>query len=218
MAKLLLFLLVLTAFLGCSEKGGFLTNHVVTVAGPADAPPTDLPTSTNLTPSTLPPSTTAGQEVTSDEPDPEPVTNEEIAQCAALAGDAARLSVIANKSDVTLATETSMLLYVKGNKSRTHLRVQGKDANQILEAVCLIIRGNKAAIDVEIATHVRKVLYLGKGNKSQGNIVVQANGRVDDLQVELKGNKATILVSGEGNFSCSQVSVKGNKADAECRK
>lgn len=145
-----------------------------------------------------------------------PVSSKELALCAKLTGvDAKQIHVMGNQTSKSITANSVIAARVTGNRSNLNLNLQGGEETYV-RGLCLFVAGNQGSAKVNVGLHLGQLLYVGRGNRSRGEVYVAANGKIDQVVANLSGNATTLQVAGPGNYYCAASRVSGNSGGVSC--
>ncbi len=125
------------------------------------------------------------------------------------------LSVSSATQAVTISPDTVLAIHLSGNQNQIDLNL---GASSGIAGVCLILTGNQSAAKISSASSFNKLVYVGRGNLSQGQIAMQDGASIASANIELSGKQAKLAVNGVADGSCSTAKMKGNSPELQCTK
>lgn len=136
--------------------------------------------------------------------------------CAKLLGvKAEQIKVVGNKTSRKISANAALAVKVAGNQSHLELSI-GSASSASIAGICLFVTGNQGRADVNLGTDVGRVVYVGRGNRSHGDLEVKDGATLWSLAGDLRGNQASLNVHGAGTFPCKTVRTGGNDASFTC--
>lgn len=123
------------------------------------------------------------------------------------------LSVDRPNESVTISADTVIAFHLRGNMDRIELNL---GASQGIAGVCLILTGNQAVAQVNSASSFQKLVYVGRGNQSQGQISMLDGASIASTHIEMSGNQPQLELRGVAPETCKSAKVKGNAGSLSC--
>ncbi len=148
----------------------------------------------------------------------EQLTTAEFNRCVSHFGGRSRVVVVGNKVDRALAITSNTIVAIKitGNQGRMDLNLASHGDLQV-KGICVFAAGNQARFNAKLGGTVGKMVYYGRGNRSQGNVTVAAGGAIESIYVDLAGNQSAFNISGDGDYTCpAGVKLRGNNTSTTC--
>lgn len=139
--------------------------------------------------------------------------------CADILGvPLSRVHLVSREQDVSVQQGGVIAVKLTGNKSRLNLKLEGNGDGAKVKGVCLFLAGNQSTANVKIGgLEVESLVYVGRGNQSQGTVQVNGTGSIGKIAGDLAGNQAKLTVSGEGQHPCDGVRTRGNGTAFVCQ-
>ncbi len=139
--------------------------------------------------------------------------------CADILGvPLSRVHLVSREQDVSVQQGGVIAVKLTGNKSRLNLKLEGNGDGAKVKGVCLFLAGNQSTANVKIGgLEVESLVYVGRGNQSQGTVQVNDSGSIGKIAGDLAGNQAKLTVSGEGQHPCDGVRTRGNGTAFVCQ-
>jgi len=139
----------------------------------------------------------------------------ELKACAKLNGVSVdRVKVTGNKSSASLTSNTVVAIKLSGNQTYLDLNLAGRGS---IAGMCIFVTGNQAIASVNTAVRLGNLIYIGRGNRSSGDIEVKASGEVSNIVADLRGNRASLSIHGEGIYNCNKANVIDKTGGFRCQ-
>ncbi len=133
-------------------------------------------------------------------------------------GKASKLAVLSADSatgNLVLDADTVIAVRLSGNQQNFELNISGVER---VAGVCILATGNQPKVSIVSDVDLGYLLYMGRGNKSAGSIVLSNSHKLESSFIELKGNGNTINLDGVAQTHCDNAVIKGNAANsATCK-
>jgi hypothetical protein len=129
-------------------------------------------------------------------------------------GKARKLTILSSGSvndKLVLDADTVIGVRLSGNKQKFELNVSGVER---LAGVCILATGNQPKVSIVSDVDLGFLVYMGRGNQSQGSIVLSNNHKLETSFIELKGNGNTLSLTGVASTHCDNAVLKGNASNA----
>lgn len=138
--------------------------------------------------------------------------------CAEILGvPVTQVHLVSQESDITVQQNGVIAVKLTGNKSRLNLNLAGTAEGAKVKGVCLFLAGNQSTADVKVGLEVGTLVYVGRGNQSQGTVTVAEAGVIQKLAGDLSGNQSRLSITGAGDHPCEKVRTRGNDSSFVCQ-
>ena len=152
--------------------------------------------------------TSDGDEVVGD------VSEGEVLACSKITGaDASSIKMTGKISSKKISSSDVLAIKLTGNKSDLDLNLSGAST---IRGLCLFLAGSESKANIRISANLSKLVYIGRGNQSNTEIIVDEGGRIGSLAGDLNGNAASLKISGAGDFPCETVLKRNAKSSFQC--
>ena len=125
------------------------------------------------------------------------------------------IRVVGNRTVRTITAGSVIALKVTGNQTRAVVSL-GDDSERRVAGICLFVSGNQGDVELKAGLKVGRLVYIGRGNETKGQVTFFGSGQLDQLAVDLSGNRSSLALSGLGTRSGDAVRLSGHQASYSC--
>lgn len=158
-----------------------------------------------------------GDDPEGDDPHLNPkLDDDESKACSNLLGVDVKRIHIAKGGPVAIDTDQALAIKVTGDEQEVSVTVNSTSKDP-LPGICVFMAGNQSKIHIDAKSDVKKIYYVGRGNKSCGAVTVEKGATVSTVHSDLAGNQSSLKVSGDGMFSCESDKLRGHDPNLICK-
>ncbi|MEZ4741935.1 MAG: hypothetical protein R3B45_05730 [Bdellovibrionota bacterium] len=146
------------------------------------------------------------------------LTEKELNACAVIQQvGASYVHVIGGKNQEAIKLNSVIAVKVSGNHGKLDLDINGNGGQDSIKGICIFVTGNQGSATLNLdGIYVESLTYIGRGNKSEGKVVVSSDAGLGRVYADLRGNQAKLSVSGDGSYNCGTALVKGHSSSYTC--
>ncbi len=134
--------------------------------------------------------------------------------CSKITGASVSSIRLTGKNTARKITSSDVLaIKLAGSRSDLDLSLAGASS---IRGLCLFLAGNESRATVNVGVHLGSLVYIGRGNRSSANIVIEQGGSLGALAGDLNGNSANLSIFGGEDFPCETVLQRNSKSNFQC--
>jgi len=137
--------------------------------------------------------------------------------CADLVGvSVKKVKIAGNQPSVSMRSGEAVAVKLTGNKAFLSLNLIGGRENGI-EGICVFLAGNQAEAMITTNVNVGTLVYIGRGNRTKGQVTIGEGYQLQRSYVDLSGNQSQLSIDGDGQYFCPVPRQSGHDTSFTCQ-